>query len=269
MRIVELLLDHADEGSEEFWDAVAHADGTGIAAVVTLAAHEDADVRLAVVRALPQLASLERPTEAMLEVAIGLTTDADMRERDWACFALGQQWREVDTPPLREALAARLDDLHRDTRSEALLGLAYRHDPRALPRVQAALSRRSGDLWRLEIEAAAALGDPQLHELVVWHRDGWGDPDDALAAEVACRLTDPDGPGEDVLAGVADLYRRRAHGRPEGDALVAWRLMDRMLDVAPYRARQFFDQVLARLWHDEAAVRELRERSALAQLAEC
>ncbi|GAA3672156.1 hypothetical protein GCM10022237_34780 [Nocardioides ginsengisoli] len=196
----------------------------------------------------------------------GLTVDADPRVRDAACFALGEQWREIDTPELREALAARLDDIDRDTRSEALLGLAYRRDPRALPRVRAALSRPSGDLWRLELVAAAALGDPQLHELVLEHRDGWDEEDDRTA-EVACRLTDPAGPGGDVIDGVARLYRRRAHGRPDGDAFARWRLMDEMLDIAPHRAPEFLGLVLERLADDEAAERELRERSALAQLA--
>jgi hypothetical protein len=46
--------------------------------------------------------------------------------RDYACLALGTQWREVDSPELRSALADRLDDPDRDTGHEALLGLAYR-----------------------------------------------------------------------------------------------------------------------------------------------
>ncbi|MFJ9313567.1 hypothetical protein ACIRN4_05185 [Pimelobacter simplex] len=137
--------------------------------------------------------------------------------RGYPCFVLGQQWQEVDTSELREALAARLDDIDRDARSEALLGLAYRRDPRALPRVRDALSRPRGYLWRLEMVAAAALGDPQLHDLVLRHRDGWESEADARDADVACRLTDPARPGDDVLDGVARLYRRRAHGLPDGD----------------------------------------------------
>jgi hypothetical protein len=70
-----------------------------------------------------------------------------------------------------------------------------------------------------------------------------------------------------VLDGVARMYRRRAHGRPDGDAFAWWRLMHDMLDIAPHRAPQFLDAVLERLADDEAAQRELRERSALAQLA--
>lgn len=119
----------------------------------------------------------------MVAVAIGLTLDTDRVVRDHACLALAVQWREVDTPERRDALAARLDDIDRDARSEALVGLAYCHDPRARPRVRAALSRPSGDVWRLEIVAAGALSDPTLHELVQRHQDGWSTVADATTAD--------------------------------------------------------------------------------------
>lgn len=82
----------------------------------------------------------------MIQVAIRLTGDVDKKTRDWACFALAEQWREIDTPELREALVARLDDIDHDTRLEALVGLAYRRDNRALQRVRDALSRPSGNV---------------------------------------------------------------------------------------------------------------------------
>jgi hypothetical protein len=203
----------------------------------------------------------------MVAVAIGLTLDRDKGVRDYACFALAQQWREVDTPALRNALAARLDDLDRDTRSEALVGLAYRRDPRALPRLHEALSRPSGNLWRLEMVAAGALSDPRLHDLAQRHQDGWTTAEDDRTADAVRRLTDPAGPGTDLLDGMAEFCRRRAHGRPDGNALCAWHLMAEMLDIAPHRAREFFDGVLARVAGDDAAERELREHSALGQLA--
>ncbi len=216
---------------------------------------------------LPLLTHGDEPTEEMVAVAIDLSLDSDKDVRDYACFALAAQWREVDTPALRDALAARLDDIDRDTRSEALLGLAYRRDPRALPRVREALSRPSGNLWRLEMIAAGALSDPQLHALVRRHQDGWTTAEDDRTADAVSRLTDPTGPGTELLDSIAELCRRRARGQHDGDALNAWHLMAEMLDIAPHRAPDFFEGVLTRLAGDEAAQRELRERSALAQLA--
>lgn len=81
------------------------------------------------------------------------------------------------------------------------------------------------------------------------------------------RLTDPAGPGDDVIDGVAELCRHRAHGEPEGDALTAWHLMAEMFDIAPHNAGRYLEAVLSRLVDDEAALQEVREYSALAQIA--
>jgi hypothetical protein len=186
--------------------------------------------------------------------------------RDWACFALGEQWREVDSSSIRDALAARLDDADVDTRCEALVGLSYRRDLRSLPVVRTALERPRGDVWLLEMVAAGAWSDSQLHGLVLRHQSGWDDAGHATADAVR-RLTDPEGPGDDLLDGVADLSRRRAYGRPDGDALAAWQRMNTLLEIAPYRAREFLRRVLGRLGDDPAAVHEVRHHSALAQRA--
>jgi hypothetical protein len=264
MDMAALLL-AGDWSSSSFYKAVDVADAADVAAVLALAAHGDPGVRGAVALTLPLLTHGDVPTAEMVEAAVALSADPDKRVRDYSCFALAEQWREVDTPAVREALAARLDDIDREARSEALVGLAYRQDPRALPRVRAALSRPSGDVWRLEMVAAGALSDTQLHDLVLRHQAGW---DDAGTADAVRRLTDPRGPGDDVLDGVAELYRRRAHGRPDGDALSAWQLLADMLDIAPHRAGEFFGEVLARLDGDDAALREVRTSSTLAQLVE-
>lgn len=266
MGVADLLLAGA-AGTAGFEAAVDAADPSDIAALLALADHDSPGVRRGVASTLPLLSHGDPPTEEMVEVAVRLTRDVDKQVRDWACFALAEQWREVDTPEVREALAARLDDIDHDARSEALAGLAYRHDERAFQRVRDALSRPSGNVSRLEMIAAGALSDPRLHELVQRHRFGWSSADGARTAEVVSRLTDPAGPGEDVLDGVAQLCRRRAHGQPDGDAIAAWHLMDEMLDIAPHRAQPFLDAVLDRLADDKAAEREARDGSALAQLA--
>lgn len=266
MDLVERLL-AGDAVSPQFQAALDHTEPHQVAEVLGLARHCDPAVRRALSLALPLLPQAEdQPMDEVLRTVIELSRDADDRVRDYACMALGTQWRPVDTPELRSALADRLDDPDRDARHEALVGLAYRGDPRALPRVRAALSRPDRDLYQLELIAAGALADPTLHDLLSQHQDGW-DGDTARIAEAARRLSDPAGPGEDLLAGVADLYRRRSRNQPDGDAIVGWQILNAMLDLVPSRARAYFDAILAHLAGDPAAEQELRRNSALAQMA--
>lgn len=255
----------AQPGPQDALRAVEAAGPADVALVVGLLAHPSARVRSAAVMQLPLLVGHPVPPGVVAAV-VALTSDEDPRVRDHACFVLGQQWREVDTPAVREGLAARLDDADQDARDEALLGLAHRQDERALPRVRAALTRPDGSVWLLELLAAGALGDPSLHALVLGHLEGW-DEDAAAQLDAVRRLTDPAGPGDDVLDGVAELSRRRAHGRPDGAALAAWTTMAAMLDLAPGRAPALHEQVLARLVEDPAATADARA-GALAQQAD-
>ena len=164
--------------------------------LLALAQHRDPLVREALVSTLPLLHDPPRPE--WVDAVIRLTEDSDLKVRDHACFVLAQQWREIDTPFLREALAARLDDLDREVRCEALVGLAFRHDDRTVPRVRAALSRTSGLVTRLELIAAGALGDPSFHPLVLRHLDGWDD--DTTWVDAVRRLTDPKVPARTCSA---------------------------------------------------------------------
>lgn len=118
------------------------------------ATHPDPAVRYGVVMAL-----MGQDDDHALSTLIQLSADPDPEIRNWSTFALGTQ-TEIDTPAIREALAARLDDPDDDTRSEAMVGLAERDDPAAIPAVARAL-RAGPD--RRAIEAAARLGDPSLH----------------------------------------------------------------------------------------------------------
>lgn len=115
-------------------------------------AHPDAGVRLGVVMAMSN-----HPVSRAIEALITLSSDEDEDVRNWACFGLGSQLETVDTPALRDALAARLDDQNREVRGEALFGLAARQDLRALEPIRRAL--QDPGVIVLEIEAAAALGD--------------------------------------------------------------------------------------------------------------
>ena len=72
------------------------------------------------------------PARTTLAALIALSADPEAAVRDWATFALGTL-AEQDSPALRDALAARLDDPDEDTRLEAIHGLALRGDDRARP----------------------------------------------------------------------------------------------------------------------------------------
>lgn len=166
--------------------ALGHlADPQGLTAVLNHAAHPDDEVRFAVAAALPAVAG-DPPAAAAVAALILLSADRDPEIRDWATFGLGSQL-EVDSAPLRQALAARLDDPDGDTAGEALLGLALRHDRVALPIV---LSRLADNPGNLIVEAAAALGSPAaLPALRKLKADGWQEDeprpsvlDDAISA---------------------------------------------------------------------------------------
>ena len=112
------------------------------AAVVSRASFDDADVRMTVAWALPSFGLDDAALAALRE----LSRDSDEDVRDWATFGLGQS--EATDAATVEALFARTDDPNYDTRCEAILGLAMRHDPRArslVDRELAAANGRSAD----------------------------------------------------------------------------------------------------------------------------
>ncbi len=257
MDLAGLLLS-GELDSAVYYAAVEESGEDDVQAVLELTRHPEAAVRGAAARTLPLLTHGTPPTPEMVDAAIELTVDQDRLVRDYACLALGEQWRDIDTPAVREALVARLDDIDRDARCEALLGLAYRHDLRALPRLRTALARPSGAVWRLELVAAGALGEPELHPLVLRHQSGWSSEEAGRTADLARRLTDPAGPGSDVIDGVARLCLRRARGSSDGEAVGAWWLLVDLLEIAPDRAETLFDAVLARIGDDAEARREAR-----------
>ncbi len=128
--------------------------------------HEDPEVRHGVVFTL-----MGHADRQALRSLAELTRDPEVQVRDWATFALGTQV-EVDTPELREALVERLADEDGDTRGEAMVGLARRGDRRMLPALREELA--SGSVGSLAVEAAALIGDPQSHPLLVALHDRGG-----------------------------------------------------------------------------------------------
>lgn len=128
-------------------------DARAVKAMAPFATHASEDVRLGVVLALSV-------HEAGVDTLIQLSADTDEDVRNWATFALGSQLEEVDTPSLRDALVARLEEADGEVRGEALLGLALRKDPRVIEPLRRELA--SGIITVLAIEAAQRLGDPQF-----------------------------------------------------------------------------------------------------------
>jgi hypothetical protein len=228
--------------------------------ILALADHGDPQVRQAVAAQLPLLA--DPKPDSVIMALLRLTRDPYPDVRDWACFALGTQCPDVDTPDLRDALAARLADPDSETRCEALYGLARRHDSRSLPAVAEALARDT--VWLMEVEAAGALGDPSLHTLVRAHLDGWSAADVPKVC-AALRLTDPDGPGDDLIDGLAEWFRHGSPDTPDTDSYW-WGIALTLLELAEHRAVDLASAVRDRLAGDAAALAAL-ERSMLASEA--
>lgn len=91
---------------------------------------------------------------------IGLMSDKETANRDWATLILAQQ--EIDTQAVRNALLAAAEDKDEHVRAEAILGLAQRDKATALPLLQRELSRDSVALPLFE--AAALVADASLAE---------------------------------------------------------------------------------------------------------
>lgn len=101
---------------------------------------------------------------------IAMTRDDDLSNRDWATMLLAQQ--EADTPAIRTALLAAVEDEDDVVRAEALLGIAQRDPQLALP---FALKALSGDRASMTVfEAAELIADPALVDLLRL----WTEPSD-------------------------------------------------------------------------------------------
>lgn len=163
------------------------ADTRANGALIHLKNHQDEDVRHAVAFGLS--GELD---EASISVLVELSEDEDADVRNWATFRLGSK-DALDVPDIPQALAARLDDPHEDTRCEAIVGLARRKDARALePLIVELQATKDVTTYNLQLllEAARELADPKLCASLLGLRyEGMEDSslDEALA-ECACTL---------------------------------------------------------------------------------
>jgi methionyl-tRNA formyltransferase len=147
----------------------------GLSWLLRMRRHPDAGVRDGVVSAL---AGRTNPlaTDALIE----LSADPDPAIRDWATFALGAL-APADSPALRDALVARLDDANPEARIEAVHGLALRGDARAVEPAIALLEADAGggSLWTRHalqesaIRLAALSGDRRFAPHLPALDDGW------------------------------------------------------------------------------------------------
>ena len=180
LSMLEVEEDHAVLGS--ILIALSHLGRSeAVGPASQLRHHVDPDVRYGVAFAL-----MGHEDRQALETLAELTRDPEAHVRDWATFALGSQ-AEMDTPELREALVSRLADEDDDTRCEALIGLARRGDRRVLTALRRELG--SGFVGSLAVEAAALIGDPELHPALSALRNWWDIDEGSL--EEAIRACSP------------------------------------------------------------------------------
>ena len=136
----------------------------GLGWLLRLRRHPDATVRDGVVAALAG-----RENTLATDALIELSGDPDGEIRDWATFALGALAPQ-DSPELRDALAARLEDSGADARIEAVHGLALRGDTRPVEAALALLAagEQAGSLWtrhaltEAAVRLAALTGDARF-----------------------------------------------------------------------------------------------------------
>lgn len=138
-------------------------DPRAIPSLVDLRAHPETSVRFGVVFGLSGHDSQEA-----IDGLVELSADSDEDVRDWATFGLGQLI-ETDTPAIRAALHARVDDPCTAVRGEAIEGLATRGDRSVVP----FLIRELLDGVSLPLlNAATALANPDLCEALAAARNG-------------------------------------------------------------------------------------------------
>lgn len=108
-----------------------------------------------------------------IEMLIILATDEDEAVRDWATFGLAQLTEDdqpLDTPQIRDTLAARVHDTDAMVRYEAFRGLANRADSRVVePLTEEPLTLNTdGTFFEALVEAGKRLGDPRLLPALQW-----------------------------------------------------------------------------------------------------
>ena len=122
----------------------AHRPDDALRMMLPYVGNPSARVRRAVTQALEFSTHVDG-----VHALIDLCGDADANVRNWATFFLGAREPEdafFDKADVVEALFARIDDPHEETRAEGILGLAKRRDTARWSRFAASWKRpRSGN----------------------------------------------------------------------------------------------------------------------------
>jgi HEAT repeat protein len=158
-------------------------DESALQPLLTLSRSPSVNIRKTVAMGLAA-AMANESIPAGIQTLISLMDDADTSVRDWATFGLAGM--EEDTPTIRTVLWARVDDSDYDTRCEALVGLASRHDRAVTSKIAAELGAQY--VGRLVVEAAKILAQSALL-VPLQALQAWWDIDPQLLEEAlqACR----------------------------------------------------------------------------------
>jgi HEAT repeat protein len=121
-----------------------------------------------------------------VRLLIDLSADENGGGRNWATFGLQPLNKGLrDRQEIRDALYARVHDSHEEARHEALVGLAQYKDARVIAPLIDALCAES--VWALAVEAAQAIGNPELYPHLTKLRAWWDvDPELLERAIAAC-----------------------------------------------------------------------------------
>ncbi|GAB2963701.1 hypothetical protein GCM10023080_025760 [Streptomyces pseudoechinosporeus] len=143
-----------------------HQDPAALPEILRHAGHPDTGVRRAVAVALCGLVPASH-SEGVARL-IALAGDADRDVRNWATTALAVL--DTDSPALRDALAALLDDPDPEVVAEAARGLAMRQDPRAIAALERLLAEEKPDSTPRTTaeEAVEHIRDDRVRTLLEW-----------------------------------------------------------------------------------------------------
>lgn len=139
--------------------------------------------------------------QANLAQLLGLVTDDDRANRDWAAFLIAGL--PFDSPDIRAALIIAANDTDADTRDEAIVGLARRDHNTALELLRPLLEEEVGEVL---LEAATILGDRSLVPALT-AMEQWEGGDDNIREQLRVAIAACEA-GKGIDHATSDLVRQ-------------------------------------------------------------